>query len=109
MKSPEEVDEPDFSRPQYLKAFARFLSKLPKPEYLDEHLDAGVTTMETRPFQSRSETSGLQYFDTLQQALDSAGADSSIWKISFSLPTGERVRLVRNEASWIYDPIVVTK
>lgn len=46
-------------------------------------------------FQTRSEESGLQFFSSLRDALNTAEKDQSIWKISFSLPNGERVRLVR--------------
>lgn len=45
-------------------------------------------------FQTRSEESGLQFFSSLKDALNEAEKDKSIWKISFSLPNGERVRLV---------------
>lgn len=45
-------------------------------------------------FQTRSEENGLQFFSSLKDALNTAEKDQSIWKISFSLPNGERVRLV---------------
>jgi hypothetical protein len=48
-----------------------------------------------KPFQVRDEEGGLEYFDTLKEALEKAKKNRSIWKISFSLPSEERVRLVR--------------
>ena len=46
--------------------------------------------------QTRSEKTGLCFHNTLQNALDAAKKDHSIWKISFSLQNGERVRMIRN-------------
>lgn len=57
-------------------------------------------------YQTRSETNGLLHFDTLAKAFQVAEADPTIWKISFSLPNGERVRLVRYaDPKWIYQDI----
>lgn len=53
-------------------------------------------------FQTRSEENGLQFFSSLKDALNTAEKDQSIWKISFSLPNGERVRLVRI-VEWKYE------
>ena len=36
-------------------------------------------------FQTRSETTGLNYFNTLAEALKAAEKDDTIWKISFSI------------------------
>ncbi len=47
--------------------------------------------------QVRFEDGELRYFPTLKEALlvaDRTG-DPTVWKISFGLPNGERVRLVR--------------
>lgn len=67
-------------------------------------------------FQTRSEENGLNYFSTLNDALLAAACDNSVWKISFQLENGERVRLVRYEdrSKWIYEsplpfPIVLDK
>lgn len=46
-------------------------------------------------FQTRSESDGIAIHPTLKSAIEEARTNESIWKISFSLPTGERVRLVR--------------
>jgi hypothetical protein len=45
--------------------------------------------------QTRTETNGLAYHLSFEKALDFAKRDPTIWKISFTLPTGERIRLVR--------------
>ena len=47
--------------------------------------------------QTRTAEGELFYFDTLAEAYSYAEKDPSVWKISFALPTGERVRLVRRE------------
>ena len=46
--------------------------------------------------QTRANDGALAFYDTLLEAYNQAYINRSIWKISFSLPTGERVRLVRN-------------
>lgn len=46
--------------------------------------------------QCRSEETGLSYHSTLAAALKEAFQNPTIWKISFSLPNGERVRLVND-------------
>lgn len=56
--------------------------------------------------QTRSESGECRYFTTLAEAMQEAEADTAIWKISFSIPTGERVRLVRSKAGFVYDPIL---
>ena len=57
-----------------------------------------MVALMSEPFsvQLRSEETGIQHVPTLSEALRIAQADPSIWKVSFSLPTGERVRLVRD-------------
>lgn len=53
-------------------------------------------------WQTRSETNGLDYFDTLEQALQEAENDPTIWKIS----KGD-TRLVKLEnGSWENQPIM---
>jgi len=46
--------------------------------------------------QTRSERNGIKEFATFKEALDSAKNDLTIWKISFALSNGERIRLVRD-------------
>jgi predicted metal-dependent HD superfamily phosphohydrolase len=53
--------------------------------------------------QTRSETTGLVFFDTFKDAYNHAKEDETVWKISIALPTGERVRLVRD---FLSDPKV---
>lgn len=57
--------------------------------------------------QSRSEETGIKLHKTLNEALQDAKEDKSIWKISFDAIDGSRVRLVRyeNPDEWIYSPI----
>lgn len=55
--------------------------------------------------QTRSDNGELLYFDTLRDALLAAQKDSEIWKISFALPTGERVRLVYSPSGWVFENI----
>jgi len=57
--------------------------------------------------QTRSEKSGIIYFNTLKEALSHAIANSDVWKISFTVDSGESVRLVRytNTDSFVYQPI----
>lgn len=59
-------------------------------------------------FQTRSEATGIQYFEHIRRALDAAEKDPTIWKISFSTPNGDRIRLnrvsmSRNIKTWILD------
>jgi len=57
--------------------------------------------------QTRSESHGINYYETLALAIAAADNDETIWKISFSLATGERVRLVYDGVvGWIYEPLV---
>lgn len=58
-------------------------------------------------FQTRSEENGLTYFSTLKEAIEAWKNDPSVWKISFVLETGERVRLVYDIDfdKWVYEPI----
>ena len=65
--------------------------------------------------QTRSEDTGINIHKSFEAAFKNAEEDPSIWKISFSLSNGERVRLVRqilakesgNETQWVYEPIEV--
>jgi hypothetical protein len=45
--------------------------------------------------QTRDESGELRFFKTFAEAYSYAKAHTDVWKLSFSLPTGERVRLVR--------------
>ena len=47
-------------------------------------------------FQTRSEETGLEFFDTIDSAMAHAKKDPTVWKISFALPNGDQIRLVRN-------------
>lgn len=58
-------------------------------------------------FQTRSESNGLEFFKSFKEALAHAEKDKTVWKISFSLPNDERIRLVKmNEDVWVYEDIM---
>jgi hypothetical protein len=62
--------------------------------------------------QTRNEEGSLRTFPTLADAMEYAAKDKSVWKISFTIHTGERIRLVAFEVnnvgsiSWVYEPIL---
>lgn len=56
--------------------------------------------------QTRNIRGELQYFTTLKAAFDHAAEDPTVWKVSFGLPSGERVRLVREGDDWVYEDIM---
>lgn len=60
--------------------------------------------------QTRNEGGEIKYFSTLTEAKQHAEEDPTVWKISFSLPTGERVRLVKRNGAeidfWVYEPLM---
>ena len=64
--------------------------------------------MDDQPVQTRSEVTGIQTFETLREAMKVANTDTTIWKISFPMGNGERVRLIRRESGqWVYEPIEI--
>jgi hypothetical protein len=61
--------------------------------------------------QTRNEDGELLYFNSLSAALNHAGKDLSVWKISFTLPnslleTTESVSLVRQDGEWMLEMIL---
>lgn len=56
--------------------------------------------------QLRSEKNGLTYWPTLQEALAEVARDSTIWKMSFNLPSGERLRMERNQGEIAWTVVV---
>jgi hypothetical protein len=56
--------------------------------------------------QTRSEEFGCRTFATVKDAMNHADEDTTVWKISFSLANGERVRLVSVDGRWFYEPVV---
>lgn len=56
-------------------------------------------------YQTRSESTGIDYHETMAEAISAAEKDQSIWKISFST-ADERIRLVRNGDCWVYEPLM---
>ena len=61
--------------------------------------------------QTRSETSnpGLLFHDTFQAAMLHAISDPTVWKVSFSVESGERIRLIREDGNWVYESIFGTR
>lgn len=61
-------------------------------------------------FEVQTRESGeLRYFHTIRAAMEHARASPGVWKISFGVPTGERVRLVRNDAGeFVYAPLLAS-
>lgn len=56
--------------------------------------------------QTRSETNGIRNFPSVKEALKHTTEDDTVWKVSFALASGERVRLVRTTADeWMYESI----
>jgi len=56
--------------------------------------------------QVRCESGEIKNFDTFNLAYEYAKQDRSVWKISFTIGTNERIRLVKNEFDeFIYEPI----
>lgn len=57
--------------------------------------------------QTRSEIHGLKQHATLKDAIEHAQKEHTVWKISFSIETGERVRLVKNSyGEFFYESII---
>lgn len=56
--------------------------------------------------QTRNHDGQLRYFASVHDALEHAIQDPDVWKVSFSLPNGERVRLVREMDGWMYETIM---
>lgn len=57
--------------------------------------------------QTRSEVNGIKYHPTLDAAMYVTTKDNSIWKISFPIDSGERVRLIRSRfGEFILEQIV---
>lgn len=61
-------------------------------------------------YQTRSEKNGIQQHDSFFNALLAAMNDPSIWKISYSLPEGKRIRLIKNErGNWELEDILANE
>lgn len=56
-------------------------------------------------FQTRRLNGEIRHFPTLAEALKDA-TDRDVWKVSFSIQTGERVRLVRDGSVFVYSPLL---
>lgn len=46
-------------------------------------------------FQTRTQDGELKQFNTLKEAMTYARENKEVWKVSFNLPTGDNVRLVK--------------
>lgn len=59
--------------------------------------------------QTRSEDLGLGFHETAKAAFKFAETEPTVWKISFDLPNGERVRFVRtDDGNWKYEDLMDT-
>jgi len=56
--------------------------------------------------QTRSEENGTGYYSSLRMAMEAYSNDPTIWKISFSIPSGERIRLVMRNGQFVYEPLI---
>jgi hypothetical protein len=57
--------------------------------------------------QMRREDGGLLYSETIKEVMNMAEDDLSIWKISWTdSASNDRVRLVRQGKTWVYEPII---
>ena len=56
--------------------------------------------------QTRNALGELKFFPTVTEAMEYAEAHEDVWKVSFGLPNGERVRLVRKESCFVYEDII---
>lgn len=67
--------------------------------------------MDDKKYQTRSEETGLNFFDSLSEALDYAESDLTVWKISYTEKgTDNRIRLLKgNDGIWTNVPICPKK
>ncbi|MGW8181963.1 MAG: hypothetical protein ACWGQW_24815, partial [bacterium] len=56
--------------------------------------------------QTRSSCGELKYFASLREAQDYAEKNQEVWKISFAVESGERVRLVKRGTVWVWEDIM---
>lgn len=57
---------------------------------------------EEMEIQTRNTEGELRYFSTFAEAWQHRLVDTSVWKISFSIQTGERIRLVKGSTDEFY-------
>ena len=53
-------------------------------------------------FQTRTFEGDIEVFPTLREAMASAKVNHDVWKVSFNLPSGDNVRLLRRDDDFIY-------
>ena len=56
--------------------------------------------------QTRSDKNGIETHKTFQDALAFSREDLTIWKISFEISDGTRIRLIKTSIGWIYEDIM---
>lgn len=56
--------------------------------------------------QLRDSEGGVWEVDTFKEAFEAAKENPSIWKISWP-EDDNRIRLVRGEDGWVYEPIII--
>lgn len=57
-------------------------------------------------FQTRNTAGSVQSYKTFQDALQASRDDQTIWKISFEIADGTRIRLIRTDIGWVYENIM---
>jgi hypothetical protein len=62
--------------------------------------------MNPTTIQTRSEVTGMQIHKTFEDALQASRDDYTIWKISFELSDGSRIRLVKEDNKWVYENVL---
>lgn len=87
----------DSSKLDFHLTTARYIKGGPRCEITEHTLEV----------QTRCTWGSLQYFPTLKEAFREAAKNPEIYKVSFGLTSGERVRLVRgNDGNFYYEDII---
>lgn len=71
-------------------------------------LESEMTQLDGK-VQTREENGTLNYFDTIKNAMKFAKSNKFVWKISFNSEGQERVRLIRENGRFVYEPIELDK
>ena len=58
-------------------------------------------------YQTRDHDGECRVFPSFKEAIEYAESNPDVWKVSFTTPEGDRIRLVETSDGWTYDPIVI--
>ena len=61
--------------------------------------------MDQHYVQTRNEAGELTYHISVPSAMRMAEIDRTIWKISWTQFSGERIRLAKKDGDWVYEPL----